>query len=77
MVNVDGSGVKRLMEACTGFFNGWSGSGDKVAFTIFPANAPFPGAVPDVHVVNADGTGSVNATNSPYWESDAVWLSGR
>jgi Tol biopolymer transport system component len=77
VVNVDGSGVKRLMASCIGFFNGWSPSGEKVAFTIFPAPAPAPGVVPDIHVVNADGTGAVNATNSSFWESDAVWLSGR
>ncbi|HYR11790.1 MAG TPA: hypothetical protein VEQ60_28660 [Longimicrobium sp.] len=77
VVNVDGSGVKRLMDTCIGFFNGWSASGDHVAFTIFPATAPFPLSVPDVHVAKSDGTGAVNATNSPFWESDAVWLSGR
>lgn len=56
VVNVDGSGVRRLMDSCRGFFNGWSSTGDKVAFTIFPGTGPFP------------------VTNTPFWESDPVWL---
>lgn len=74
VANVDGSGVKRLMDSCRGFFNGWSSSGDKVAFTIFPGTGPFPDNTPDLHVVSADGTGAANVTNSPFWESDSVWL---
>ncbi|WP_420127405.1 TolB family protein [Longimicrobium sp.] len=73
VVNVDGSGVRRLMDSCRGNFDGWSRSGDKVAFTLFVFTAPFPGSVPDVHVMNADGSGAVNVTNSPFWESGAVW----
>jgi Tol biopolymer transport system component len=76
VVNVDGSGVKKLMDWCRGPFNGWSPSGDQVAFTIFPPGS-IPASVPDVHVVQADGSGTVNATNSPFWESEPVWIRGR
>lgn len=77
VVNVDGSGVQRLMDTCRGFFNGWSRSGDQVAFTIFPGSGPFPASVPDVYAVKADGSGAVNLTDSPFWESDPIWLAGQ
>jgi Tol biopolymer transport system component len=72
VMNVDGSGVQRLMDFCINYaeFNGWSPSGEQVAFTMRPA-APGP---PDLYVAKADGSGSVNLTSSPDWESDAVWL---
>lgn len=68
VVNVDGTGVRPLMDSCTGAFNGWSRSGDKVAFTVRPGTE-----AADVHVVNADGGGTVNVSNSAFWESDAIW----
>lgn len=74
VVNVDGSGVQRLLDSCRGYFNGWSRSGEQVAFTLFPGSGEFPTSVPDIHVVNADGSGSVNLTNSPHWESDPIWV---
>jgi Tol biopolymer transport system component len=71
VVNVDGSGLKRLVDSCAyGTFDGWSRSGEQVAFTLW---ATSPG-VPDIHVVNADGTGSVNLTNGPLWEMNPTWL---
>ncbi len=72
VVNVDGSGVRRLLDTCKGFFNGWSPSGDQVAFTLWPESGP-----PDVYAVKADGTGKVNLTGSPVWEADAEWLPRR
>lgn len=69
VVNVDGSGVQRLMDACEGYFDGWSPSGEQVAFTLSPASG-----APDVYAVKADGTGGVNLTGSPVWESDSQWL---
>jgi Tol biopolymer transport system component len=77
VVNVDGTGVKRLMDSCRGFFNGWSPSGDQVAFTLFPGTGSFPDNPPDLYVVNADGTEAANLTNNAFWESDAVWLARR
>jgi Tol biopolymer transport system component len=77
VVNVDGSGATRLMDGCRGFFSGWSASGEQVAFTIFPGTESFPESLPDVHVMNADGTGAVNVTSSPQWEGDPVWLGRR
>jgi Tol biopolymer transport system component len=59
------------MDSCSyGLFRGWSPSGEQIAFTLW---ATLPG-VPDVHVVNADGTGSMNLTNSPFWETESTWL---
>lgn len=69
VVNVDGSGVQRLLETCTGYFNGWAPSGDQVAFTLWPQSGP-----PDVYAVNADGTGAVNVSRSSFWDSDGQWL---
>lgn len=71
VVNVDGTGLRRLVDSCAyGSFDGWSRSGEQVAFTLW---ATSPG-IPDVHVVNADGTGHVNLTNSPFWELEASWV---
>lgn len=71
VVNVDGSDVRRLLDSCVyGTFDGWSRSGRQVAFTLFTASS----GPPDVHAVNADGTGSTNLTRSPFWELEAEWL---
>jgi Tol biopolymer transport system component len=70
VVNVDGSGVQPLMDSCAGgSFNGWSRSGEQVAFTMSPGSGSS-----DIYAVKADGTGAVNLTNSPSWEVDAEWL---
>jgi Tol biopolymer transport system component len=68
VVNADGTGVRPLMDSCTGAFNGWSRSGDRVAFNVWPDadNA-------EVYVVNADGSGAVNVSNSPFWDINATW----
>jgi TolB protein len=71
VLNVDGSGAQRLMDSCIddASFDGWSPSGEQVAFTMLSASG-----APDLYVAKADGSGSVNVTNSPEWEKDAHWL---
>jgi Tol biopolymer transport system component len=70
VVNVDGSGLKQLGDFC-GEFNGWSPRGDQLAFS------SRRGAGRDVYLVNADGSGAVNLTNSEIPESSAFWVRGR
>lgn len=69
VINADGSGLTRLSDHPT-WFNGWSPSGDHIAFT----DRRIP---TDVYVVRADGTGLLNLTDSPDDDSDAVWLPAR
>jgi Tol biopolymer transport system component len=69
VINADGSGLTRLSDHPT-WFNGWSSSGDRIAFT----DRRVPN---DVYVVNADGTGLFNLTDSSFDDSDAVWVPAR
>ena len=78
VVNVDGTDVRRLMDSCAGFFNGWSSSGERVAFTIYPVSAPAGSRpIPDLYVVNADGSGAENITRSLDFEAEPRWLPRR
>jgi Tol biopolymer transport system component len=70
VVNVDGTGVRRLLDSCHGLFNGWSPSGDEVAFTLWPEAE----GSPDVYAVRSDGSGAMNLTAGSAWDIDAQWI---
>ena len=73
VVNVDGSDLQKLLDSCYyGSFNGWSPSGEQVAFTLLSKYGPA-----NVYAVKAGGTGAVNLTNSPFWNVDPEWLPRR
>ncbi len=69
VINVDGSGLRRLSDHPT-WFNGWSWSGSHIAFTSRRIPA-------DIYVVNADGSQVRNLTDSPHDDHNAVWLPRR
>ncbi len=66
IITADGSELTRLTDHPT-IFNGWSPDGKKIAYT--SRRLPL-----DVYVVNVDGSGNKNLTDSPFDDSDAVWL---
>lgn len=68
-VNPDGTGLRRLTDFSADF-NGWSPRGTRIALT----RRTHPGP-PDVYVMNADGSGLTNLTNSPAQDTDAFWVS--
>jgi Tol biopolymer transport system component len=69
-IRADGSGMRGLTST-PATFNGWSASGDKVAFTRFAAGAY------NVFVVNADGTGLLDLTAGAGDATNAIWLPRR
>ena len=74
MINADGSGLLRLSDNASQF-NGWSPSGQRIAFTKRSWSIPAPAGIPEIFVVNADGTGLVNVTNHAAADSHAMWVS--
>ncbi len=61
-VNSDGSGLTRLTKSGTGgYYPRWSPEGSKIAFLTYLYQY---GSVPDVFVMNVDGTGQLNLSNT-------------
>jgi len=65
LVDVDGSNERTLT---TGMWPSWSADGKKIAF-----NAPGVGGVGDIWVINVDGTGLTNLTQTPSGEARPDW----
>jgi Tol biopolymer transport system component len=65
LVDIDGSNERTLT---TGAFPSWSADGQKIAF-----NAPGVGGVGDIWVINVDGTGLTNLTQTPSGEARPDW----
>ncbi len=74
VVNVDGTGLRRLTADYAGF-NGWSPRGDRILFTSREAGSN------DVFSIRPEGWGRLNLTRSlsgdPYDDRNALWLPGR
>jgi TolB protein len=68
IVRPDGTDLRWLTNF-SGDFNGWSPDGRRIALTgrqnIY---------APDIYVINADGMGLVNLTNSSSQDTDAIWV---
>ena len=71
VVNTDGTGLTKIFDAGThpNWANHpvWSPNGSKIVFN------KFTGSTRDLILINADGTGEQNVTNSPEWEGQATW----
>jgi Tol biopolymer transport system component len=71
VTDISGIDVRRIADSTfRAVFNGWSKRGDRLMFTQYGA------ATSHVHVMNADGTGLVNLTNSAMRNEDALWVPG-
>lgn len=68
VVRPDGTDLRGLTNF-SGDFNGWSPDGKRIALT-GRQNLD----APDIYVINADGTGLVNLTNSAWQDTDAMWV---
>ena len=66
-IGVNGSGLRPLTDL-VGEFNGWSPDGDRIAFSSMVSGTW------NVYVVNADGTGLINITESAGEATNAIWL---
>lgn len=72
VTDLAGTDVRRIADSTfRGAFNGWSTRGDRIIFTQYEA------ATSNVYVMNADGIGLVNLTNSASRNEDALWVPGR
>ena len=69
-IGVNGSGLRPLTDL-VGEFNGWSPDGDRIAFSSM-VSGTWGG-----YVVNADGTGLLNITESLGEATNAIWLPRR
>src|SRR5204862_126334 len=71
VVNADGSGFKQLTSAAGWQFEPtWSPDGTKIAYTTWPNQTS------DIFVMNADGTGAHDVTNTPRaQDTQASWSS--
>jgi hypothetical protein len=49
----------------------WSPDGTRIAFT---SQAPDVGTNTEIYVMNADGSGQTNLTNSPQFEQEPDWM---
>ena len=76
VINVDGSGLLRLSDEASEF-NGWSAGGKRIAFTKWSWPHPPPSGIPEVFVINADGTGLTNVTNHSAADSHGIWIRSR
>jgi WD40 repeat protein len=66
IINVDGSGLKRLTTA-SGEYPTWSPDGTRIAFsTARDGNY-------EIYVMNADGTGQTRLTNNPAYDMSPAW----
>jgi Tol biopolymer transport system component len=61
---------QRRLTTFSADFNGWSPRGTRIALT----DRRYPGP-PDIYVMDADGTGLRNLTDSPAADTDAFWVS--
>jgi Tol biopolymer transport system component len=68
LVDVDDAGTERTLTV--GMWPSWSPNGKKIAF-----NAPGAGGVGDIWVINVDGTGLTNLTQTPSGEARPAWSS--
>jgi Tol biopolymer transport system component/streptogramin lyase/major membrane immunogen (membrane-anchored lipoprotein) len=79
-VHSDGSGIQQLTSGlCVGFPTGcvdgspsWSPDGTRLVFSR-ATRSPSGGDVPDIYVINADGTGERNLTSDPAYDDVPVW----
>ena len=65
VMNADGTDRKKLSDIGQYFWPAWSPDGTKIAFKS-ASNG-------DICVMNADGSGQKNLTNSPAWEDNPGW----
>ena len=66
-VNPDGSGATPIVENGSNFAPSWSPDGSMIAFQRRGVNSY------DINVVNADGSGRINLTNSPQVDWSPTW----
>lgn len=71
--------VRRLPDPpFPGEFNGWSPRGDRIAFTLYNRISQTEYTrVLDIYVMNVDGSGGANLTNSSFWNRNALWVPRR
>jgi Tol biopolymer transport system component len=77
-MHADGSRQRKLAgyaarNAMLGSAPAWSPDGRKLAFVSDRDGRPFSVHAPEIHVVNADGSGQRNLTRNPAHDSDPVW----
>ena len=78
MQNLDGSGLRRLVDGMTVATPHWSPDGSRIVFTCHDAGEI--GDRFDICLINADGTGFVRLTNgkdlnaAPVWSPDGQWI---
>jgi len=74
VINVDGAGLQQLTENRWDLYPVWSPDGQRIAFQ--GSSTGIEGDLPDVYVINADGTGRTmltdgnNTDGSPAWSPD-------
>ena len=78
MQNLDGSGLRRLVDGMTVATPHWSPDGSRIVFACHDAGEI--GDRFDICLINADGTGFVRLTNgkdlnaAPVWSPDGQWI---
>lgn len=67
VVNADGTALTQLAGGAGHGQPDWSPDGAKLAF------AAYDGSIPEIHVMNADGSGATNVTNHPAFDYAPAW----
>jgi TolB protein len=68
VIDVDGSGLRRLTDHPSTVFNGWAPDGERIAFTFRGIHAS------DVYIMDVEDGAQKNLTAAGWHEKDAIWL---